>query len=173
MRSSCGSDFFRRPEQRIHPLRIYRQREIPDMLYAHPAEFQIIRLIKRKNVIAVVKHRFMVHTDQRIVARPGNIFHACALTDIRYQRKIVHRKDHIIMRTTDLLLDHPLKFRTYVITSEFLLDIIHRIPKQKKGLLDVSVIICFPSVHQYVHRSAHPFAFFARSVRHGRKHSAR
>ena len=121
------------------------------MFYAHPAELQVIRLIKRKNVIAGVEHRFMVHTDQRIVARPGNIVHACALTDIRYQREIVHRKDHIVMRSPDLLLDHPLKFRTYVITSKFLLDIVHRMPKQKEGLLDVSVIICFPSVHQYVH----------------------
>ena len=121
------------------------------MFYAHPAELQVIRLIKRKNVIAGVEHRFMVHTDQRIVACPGNIFHACALTYIRDQWEIVHRKYHIIMRPPDLLLDHPLKFRTYVIASEFLFDIVHRMSKQQKSLLNVSVIICFPSVHQYVH----------------------
>ena len=121
------------------------------MFYAHPAELQVIRLIKRKNIITVMEYRLMIHTDEWIVACPGNIVHACALTYIRDQWEIVHRKYHIIMRPPDLLLDHPLKFRTYVIASEFLFDIVHRMSKQQKSLLNVSVIIRFPSVHQYVH----------------------
>lgn len=120
------------------------------MFYAHPAELQVIRLIKRKNVIAGVEHRFMVHTDQRIVACPGNIVHACAAHIHSSQWEIVHRKYHIIMRPPDLLLDHPLKFRTYVIASEFLFDIVHRMSNQQKSLLNVSVIICF---HRYINMS--------------------
>lgn len=68
------------------------------MFYAHPAELQVIRLIKRKNIITVMEYRLMIHTDEWIVACPRNIFHSCALTDIRYQWEIVHRKYHIIMR---------------------------------------------------------------------------
>ena len=111
-------------------LLIYRQREIPDMFYAHPAELQVIRLIKRKNVIAGVEHRFMVHTDQRIVACPGNIFHACALTYIRDQWEIVHRKYHIIMRFLYFVLNYFFKFRINIIIAKMLFDIIHRMPQQ-------------------------------------------
>ena len=93
----------------------------------------------------------MIHTDEWIVACPRNIFHSCALTDIRYQWEIVHRKYHIIMRPRIFSSITCSNSGTYVIASEFLFDIVHRMSKQQKSLLNVSVIICFPSVHQYVH----------------------
>ncbi len=89
----------------------------------------------------------MIHADQRIVAGPGNILHPETITDIRYQRKIIYGKYHIIAHLTHFFPDHTLKFRTDVIASQLLLDIIHRVAEQPERLLDVPVIVRLPAVH--------------------------
>ena len=44
-----------------------------------------------------------------------------------------------------------LKLRAHVIIAEFLLDIVDCVSESQKCLLDITVIIGFPAVHQNVH----------------------
>ena len=89
----------------------------------------------------------MIHTDQRIVARPGDIFYAHFLAGIGDQRKIIDREHNIIM----VLFYHRFYFcfkrRIDIIISKFLLDVIHRMPQQTEGLFNIPVIICLPAIH--------------------------
>ena len=71
--------------------------QIPDMLNTHFLKFQIICLIKCKNIIAWMKNGLVVHADERIVAGPADVFDVLPLTDIRDQREIIHGKHKVVV----------------------------------------------------------------------------
>lgn len=81
----------------VDPLRINRQWQMPDLLNTQRPKEKIAAFIKQKDVIAVIKHRLMIHTNQRAVTRPGHVRDAILLAGIRNNAKIINRKYKIVV----------------------------------------------------------------------------
>ena len=75
---------------------IHRKRQIIHMRKSHAKEFIIITFVKQKKIVAGIIDRTMIHTKQRTVAGPADIFDAAGFAYIGDHAKIIHREHKII-----------------------------------------------------------------------------